>query len=42
MKSLDKNSCCTFRKNLNLIISTDLDEVKLQVYVQKDLKNIDH
>ncbi len=34
-KSLDEDSCCPFRKNVNIILSTELNEDELEVFIQK-------
>ncbi|MHA2220230.1 MAG: THUMP domain-containing protein [Candidatus Hodarchaeales archaeon] len=34
-KSLDVTSCCPFRKNVNIIRSTDINEDELEVFIQK-------
>ena len=33
--SLDEEACCPFRKNVSIILSTELNEDKLEMFIQE-------
>ncbi len=37
-KSLDKDSCCPYRKNVDIFLSTEINEDELKVLIQKKVK----